>query len=458
MSTNAAAHQDAPGRPGRPRIGQWTRGVRAFYASLLIGTVLASLLPTVLFQPHSRVFLLKLVAVALLASLPGLLYLEFLRFKGQTLYDEYVINLFRLGIDLDCNLPAPPTHTSYYSRWKKAHDQLTNPGKDNLYRKKFEAVYGQQAVSTRSQFADADSRPERSEGFFPVLLATVLLCVGWAMVVQPELYRNIDLLGGLPFSGRPKLPIEALQYGFIGAYWFILQDVIRRYFRDDLKTAAYVSASARIILVVIVVTMVSLAFTGTSSQLNVIAFFIGIFPQIGVQILKAGINKAFKDLVPSLDSKYPLSDLDGLTIWDQARLFEEGIEDLHGLVTANLVDVILGTRIPVDRLVDWLDQALLYLHVPAESGNESSKHRPRDELRALGIRTATDLERAWASTDKDAATVRQQLTETVASDHRSGVAVIQMVLASLRATSSFLHVQRFRRHDWLADHPPAEAA
>jgi hypothetical protein len=315
-------------------------------------------------------------------------------------------------------------------------------------------VYGQQAVSTRGLFADPDSRPERSEGFFPVLLATVLLCVCWAMVVQPELYRNIDLLGGLPFSGRPKLPIEALEYGFIGAYWFILQDVIRRYFRDDLKTAAYVSASARIILVVIVVTMVSLASTSASTQLNVLAFFIGIFPQIGVQILKAGVNKAFRGVVPSLDCKYPLSDLDGLTIWDQARLFEEGIEDLHGLVTANLVDVILGTRIPVDRLVDWLDQALLYLYVPAESGGG----KPREALRALGIRTATDLERAWAATDENAAAVTQQLTEAITGAAGGGVAVVQMMLASLGSTSSFLHVRRFKGHDWLTDQAPAKAA
>jgi hypothetical protein len=455
MSTNVSVDHGAAARPPRrPAIGRWTRGFRAFYASLLIGTVLASLLPAVLLQPHSRVFLLKLVAAALLAALPGLLYLEFIRFKGQTLYDEYVINLFRLGIDRDCNLPAPPAHTSYYHRWKRDHDLLNTKSTDNLYRKKFEAVYGQQAVSTRGLFADPDSRPERSEGFFPVLLATVLLCVGWAMVVQPELYRNIDLLGGLPFSGQPKLPIEALEYGFIGAYWFILQDVIRRYFRDDLKTAAYVSASARIILVVIVVTMVSLASTSASTQLNILAFFIGIFPQIGIQILKAGVNKIFKGVVPSLDSKYPLSDLDGLTIWDQARLFEEGIEDLHGLVTANLVDVILRTRIPVDRLVDWLDQALLYLHVSAESDGR----KPRQALRALGIRTATDLERAWTSTDKDAAAVKQQLTQAIAGAAGPGVAVVQMVLASLAATSSFLHVQRFKRHDWLTDQPPARAA
>jgi hypothetical protein len=454
MSTNVSVDHGAARRLRRPAIGRWTRGFRAFYASLLIGTVLASLLPAVLFQPNSRVFLLKLVAAALLASLPGLLYLEFIRFKGQTLYDEYVINLFRLGIDQDCNLPAPPSHTSYYLRWKKDHDRLETNSTDNLYRKKFEAVYGQQAVSTRKLFADPDSHPERSEGFFPVLLATVLLCVGWAMVVQPELYRNIDLLGGLPFSGRPKLPIEALEYGFIGAYWFILQDVIRRYFRDDLKTAAYVSASARIILVVIVVTMVSLASTSASTQLNVLAFFIGIFPQIGVQILKAGVNKAFKGVVPSLDSKYPLSDLDGLTIWDQARLFEEGIEDLHGLVTANLVDVILGTRIPVDRLVDWLDQALLYLHVPADSGGR----KPREALRTLGIRTATDLERAWTATGTDTAAVQQQLNEAIAGAAGGGVAVVQMTLASLGSTSSFLHVRRFKGHDWLTGQAPARAA
>jgi hypothetical protein len=455
MSTDVTVQPDIGiPRHHRPVVGRWTRGFRAFYASLLVGTVLASLLPTVLFQPQSRVFLLKLVAAALLASLPGLLYLEFIRFKGQTLYDEYVINLFRLGIDQECNLPAPPEHTSYYRPWKKDHEKLGTKSKDNLYRKKFEAVYGQQAVSTRDLFTEPDSRPERSEGFLPVLLATVLLCVGWAMVVQPELYRSFNLLGGLPFSGRPKLPVEALQFGFIGAYWFILQDVIRRYFRDDLKTAAYVSASARIILVVIVVSMVSLVFTGSSTQLNVLAFFIGIFPQIGVQILKASVNKVFKGLVPSLDSRYPLSDLDGLTIWDQARLLEEGIEDLHGLATANLVDVILGTRIPVDRLVDWLDQALLYLHVPAE---DESRH-PRAALRALGIRTATDLARAWGSTDQDARAVRRQIAKAVAGNERVGATLVPMVLQSLKATSSFLHVERFKRHDWLADQSTADAA
>jgi hypothetical protein len=361
-----------------------------------------------------------------------------------------VINLFRLGIDRACNLPAPPEHTSYYRHWKRDHDMLQTKSKDNLYRKKFEAVYGQQAVSTRALFTEPDTRPDRSEGFFPVLFATVVLCVGWAMVVQPELFRDFDLLSGLPFSGRPELPVEALQFGFVGAYWFILQDVIRRYFRDDLKTAAYVSASARIILVAIVVTTVSLIPVGSPTQQNVLAFFIGVFPQIGVQVLKTGVNKVFKGVVPSLDSKYPLSDLDGLTIWDQARLLEEGIEDMQGLVTANLVDVLLRTRVPVDRLVDWLDQALLYLHIP----NEHKSHSPRAALHGLAIRTATDLKRAWNS---GAPAVCRQIAKAAAGSEATGTAMVQMALASLEGNASFLHVQRFKSHDWLRDATSLEA-
>ena len=255
-----------PRPPARP-LPAWRssgRAVQAFYASLLLATVAAALLPAVMFQPHSRIFLLKVAAIVMFASLPGLLYVQFVRFKGQSLYDEYVINLFRLKIDRYCNLPAPPKHTSYFAEWLAEHKKLADPGRDNLYRRKFETVYGEQAVSTRELFADPAKRPARSEGLYPVVLATALLSLGWAVVVQPELYHDFNLLGHLPFSGQPHLPYTALQFGFIGAYWFILQDLTRRYFRQDLKTAAYVSASVRLIVVTITVATVALIPVGTA--------------------------------------------------------------------------------------------------------------------------------------------------------------------------------------------------
>src|SRR6516162_1150401 len=113
----------------------------ALYVTVLLATVAAGLLPAVLFQPHSRIFLLKLAAVVLFASMPGLLYVQFIRFKGPSLYDEFVINLFRLRIDQYRNLPMPPKHTSYYAQWDEEHSQLDEPGTDNLYRRKFETVY-----------------------------------------------------------------------------------------------------------------------------------------------------------------------------------------------------------------------------------------------------------------------------------------------------------------------------
>jgi hypothetical protein len=429
---------------------------------VLLATVAAALLPAVLFQPHSRIFLLKLAAVALFASMPGLLYVQFIRFKGPSLYDEFVINLFRLRIDQYRNLPMPPKHTSYYAQWQAEHNKLDEPGTDNLYRRKFETVYGERAVSTRQFFADR--KPMRSEGFYPVVLATALLCIGWAAVVEPELYHNFNLLGQLPFSGQPELPYQALQFGFIGAYWFILQDLTRRYFRQDLKTAAYVSASVRMVVVTITVATVALLPMGSPAHLNVLAFFIGVFPQIGVQVLKTALGKVVSG-VPNLSAKFPLSDLDGLTVWDQARLLEEGIEDMHALATANLVDLLLGTRASVNTLVDWVDQALLYLCVPGKppqrrdgppAGSELSA---RDKLRMFGIRTATDLIRVWNSPGPDASLVRKHIALVFGGDEESGKAAVEAVLASLKGNPNLRHVEAFREHDSLPPCPgPADPA
>ena len=105
-------------------------------------------------------------------------------------------------------------------------------------------------------------------------------------------------------------------------------------------------------------------------------------------------------VVPQVTPRYPLSDLDGVNIWYEARLVEEGIEDMQNLATANLVDVILHTRVSVGRLVDWLDQAYLALHLPPrQQPHDDAAHDDggltRTALEARGIRTASDLIKAW---------------------------------------------------------------
>ena len=208
------------------------------------------------------------------------------------------------------------------------------------------------------------------------------------------------------FSGLPRVPYEAICFGFLGAYWFILQDLVRRYYRDDLKTDAYLSAVTRLVIVAVLVTTIGLIPVGTLEQQQLLAFIVGVFPQVGLEVIKGGSHVAFRRLVPTLRSNHPLSALDGVAIWDQARLLEEGIEDLENLATANLVDVLLSMRIPVARLVDWLDQAILLIHLPGAAEDQQAYVRSR----AMGLRTATDLEAAWSEATSEG---KQMLSETI---------------------------------------------
>src|SRR3712207_9305525 len=70
-----------------------------------------------------------------------------------------------------------------------------------------------------------------------------------------------------------------------------------------------------------------------------------------------------------------------MDIYERTRLEEEGITGIQALARHDLIDLILSSRIPVPRLIDWLDQALLYQH--------AAEHI--DTLRKRGIRTATDF-------------------------------------------------------------------
>ena len=67
--------------------------------------------------------------------------------------------------------------------------------------------------------------------------------------------------------------------------------------------------------------------------------------------------------------------------------------NVEALAHHDLVELMLLTRIPVPRLVDWTDQAILHLHV--DPGDRAT-------LRRYGIRTASDLIHAYTvATNKD---------------------------------------------------------
>lgn len=120
------------------------------------------------------------------------------------------------------------------------------------------------------------------------------------------------------------------------------------------------------------------------------------FPRLGWQVIQAGIKKAIPDaLIPSLETKLPVSNLDGLTVWHESRLEEEDIENVPNMATADILDLTINTRLPADRLVDWVDQAILLTAIGPEKDVPEDKSR-RQALFDRGIRTATALTETYA--------------------------------------------------------------
>ena len=368
-------------------------------------------------RPQAGVISLEVFAVWSLSFLPGWLYIRFLGQRAGALWDEYVLNLHRLGWDRPRHLPRPPVNSEFYAEWLGDGGALL-AYRSSIYQQKFDAYYGK-SVSRSGQ---GDGPQVRIGALFPVFLTTATLTVCWTAVLwSPR------------FTSDPASFWDVLKFGFLGAYSFVLQMLVRRFFQSDLRPAAYANALVRLIVVLILVSaLYQILPEGDPRGVAVIAFVIGFFPLAGMQAIQRFAATALRAAVPSLSPPYPLNQIDGLSVWYEARLLEEGIEDMQSLATANFVDVILHTRVPVGRLVDWVDQAHLYLHLDRLEGTwRERKHaktgrgpqngdsqtptdctvpaiavgsvtassragsKTRTALRQFGIRRATDLLKAF---------------------------------------------------------------
>src|SRR6266705_1610836 len=200
---------------------------------------------------------LKLFALWCLSFLPGWLYIRFLGMRARALWNEYVLNLHRLGWDRPGSLPEPPVTSEFHRQWaqdqrEENRDPVRGRPADNIYQQKFEAYYGRQiptAVNERRAGApeNTDVPPDEdyvvsSESLFPVFLATAVFAVGWAAV-----------LWDTRFIAAPAGPWDVLKYGFLGSYAFVTSMLIRRFFQSDLRPSAYASSVFRIVLVLLIV-------------------------------------------------------------------------------------------------------------------------------------------------------------------------------------------------------------
>jgi hypothetical protein len=325
-----------------------------------------------------RLFLLIFVVfVGIVSTLPAMLYFLFDEQRMECVRDNFFRDVMRLD-------PA----------------MQTMDDADAVYGPLVQEVFGGRRKGTLLNLSVT-----------PVLLSTLLVTLGWTAALLPtldQISERTNPVGQLSLVEFMAPRAEAFTFAFMGAYFFTLNMVFRRYVRADLGPKAYSHVSIRIIIAVVLSWVAGTLPAVTSSQateptalLLVLAFFIGIVPETGTAIYhdflqsqQGWIGKA----IPSIQEQDPLSRLQGITLYDRARLLEEGIENVENLAHHNLVELMLRTRIPTSRLVDLVDQAVLYLHV-SESRDGADREEGLDTLRRLGIRTATDLETAGDAAD-----------------------------------------------------------
>lgn len=433
-------------RTSAPRQGALlTFGITPLLLAIVLALVLAS--------PGWQFGLLRSGVIVVACLTPPSLYYLFVVTRKGSLLNEFVANLARLGL-----LSSRVTKTGWETETERRR-------RVEAYLQKFEAAFGQIPDDQRQTILEAPhdtlrpvmvSRATVGEVFVaeaaaPVVMATFLSALLWLVTLPPvkldvaaQLFAldsaRYAAIPGAPSAAPPKPPAPPPAIGapvepeitpwwyalrpnltpvtaaFLGAYFFSLQLLFRRYVRKDLRPSAYMGAVLRIVLSVIgiwIVTLIGTKYLNIDPlALTFVGFVIGVFPRVLLQILEGVAKKLVPTAVlPSLSSDLPISDLDGLTVWHEARLEDEDIENTPNMATADVLELMINTRFPANRLVDWVDQAILYTCLgPDARGDQGARAR----LARHGIRTATAFTEAYrqaAERDQDSTAFENILSD-----------------------------------------------
>ena len=357
------------------------------------------------------------------AGLPGALYFLFQRQRLPTLRETFVRDVVRLDPNVQTTRDA-----------------------ENAYGPLVVEAYGSGSGGVA--------------GKLPIFLTTLLLAGFWVWAF------------GDPEQGTARLAprAEVVTFAFLGAYAFAVNMVFRRYTRADLTPKAYTHIMVRTLVAVVSMWAISelpaLQGNGTArSTLFLLAFLVGVLPETGTAIVQDFLQKNFVlGRIPSVREPHPLSKLNGISLYDAAHLLEAGIENVESLAHHRMVDLMLWTRIPTSRLVDLVDQAILYLHLRGpvdldagaaslpenEDGQGGRKRRgvedPEDGARMHlcrhGIRTATDLERAVARAAERSHTERRRVLALLGRP--SDVSRLGVVLDAMEDDEWLAYVRNWR--------------
>jgi hypothetical protein len=248
-------------------------------------------------------------------------------------------------------------------------------------------------------------------------MLTVLITAGWHLVLYPAGGLGLATLVGNGVSVRDFAMylvgnLNVVTLGFLGAYFYGVGMLLRRFFASDLYPSAFLQLVERLIAVVVISLVVTILLpiatavfpnaTNLTSSLSglptppdggkaldasaaiagALAFFFGVLPREFLSWLTRLVSNLPFGLKGN--NQPPVAELEGVDIWIEGRLAEEGIETVQAMATADIERLVRRTYFPTALITCWVDQALLHV----QAGNRGSW---MEALRSAGIHTASDL-------------------------------------------------------------------
>ena len=268
-----------------------------------------------------------------------------------------------------------------------------------------------------------------------ILITTFLVTIGWLLTLEPYQPFSNDTTVIQLFQPQQ----DPLIFAFLGAYVFTVGWLFRRYVRSDLKPEAYAAFIVRLSFAVALTWTISLAGLGGQSKIMLaLAFVIGVFPDAGITLLSEKLRELnwLKISIPITEDTIALENLEGINLYHRERLLEEGIENIENLAHADLIELMLGTRLPLPTIIDWVDQSILYIHTIGSKGGALAA------LKDMGIRTATDLEVTYAKAKRRG--TKKEFESFLGV--KNSVMCIVTLLDALGDDEWMENLRRYRRH------------
>ncbi|MBM3557519.1 MAG: hypothetical protein FJX47_18425, partial [Alphaproteobacteria bacterium] len=220
-------------------------------AILFFGLLFATSIVGGYFAKHEYASVLQWIFVFVVVLFPGTLYFLFISSRRQAMFTAFWVAIGRLGL-----LNRRQIRAGDGSLREESEEEYAL--RKQLYFERFAANAGgldgakvkePDSASSPPQFETAVTLREA----IPVFVYTALIAIGWISLMQcalilPGNWANVLTLEQLPFMPIRK---TAPNFAFLGAYFFCLQLLVRRFMSHDLAPGAYVSASFRTVLAVV---------------------------------------------------------------------------------------------------------------------------------------------------------------------------------------------------------------